>query len=177
MVMVVLVPVLVFAALVVFAMFLEAAGSRAGDRRGDATVRAVLGDAGQPDEPRPVVIATIRNPGPVPVLAGLSVRRSFVPERLDPGTSVAVPRRTAWRRGARRRLSATAHATVGVVPAGETAELTVPVRRLGRRYRLTAIIGQDGGRLRVFRLPVAASAEGGHLFRGELQRPGGDVLR
>ena len=125
-----------------------AAGFRNGDHQADATVVAVLTDAGQPDEPRPVVVATVRNPSGTPLLAGLSVRRAALPG----GHTVTVPRRTA-----RRRLRAGAYATIGVVPAGGSARLTVPVRASARRYVLTAAIGQAGGRLRLHRLRVMAA--------------------
>ena len=39
-----------------------AAGFRNGDQAADAEVSAVLRHSGQPDESRPVVVATVRNP-------------------------------------------------------------------------------------------------------------------
>jgi hypothetical protein len=111
-----------------------AAGLRDGDRPGDAKVSALLRESGQPDEPRPVVIATVRNPSDKPVLAGLSARRTVVPGLLRCGPSVTVPTGTA-----RRSLRP-----------------TVAIRgQLARRYLLTAAIGQTGGRLRLHRLHVA----------------------
>ena len=94
---------------------LVAAGLRAGDRPGDAAVAATLAPG-----PRPVIIATVRNPGDVPLVAGLVVRRQRLPGWLDPGLTVRVPRRTA-----RRKFLAGAQDTVGVVPAGGQAEFRV----------------------------------------------------
>jgi hypothetical protein len=124
-----------------------AAGLRNGDQETDAKVSAVLRNAGQPDEPRPVVLATISNPCGTPVLAGLSARRARWP---GGGQCVTVPRVTR-----RRKFRPGAYATVGVVPAGSTVRFAVPVAAPARRYRLTAVTGQAGGRLRVYRLPLA----------------------
>jgi hypothetical protein len=126
------------------------AGIRAGDRPGDATVTAEAQDTGQPDEPRPVIIATVRNPGRVPLVAGFSARRRLVPGWLDAGMTVSVPRRTG-----RRRFRPGSQAVVGVIEAGAAASFGVPVPARARRYRLTAVIGQASGRLRVFRVPVS----------------------
>ena len=138
----------------VSALGLLHAGLRAGDRLGDAKVSAVLGavpgPAGQPGGPKPVVIVTVRNPGDVSLLAGLSARRRLIPGWLDGGLTVHVPRRTA-----RRRFRAPAHDVTGIVPAGTDARFSVPVASVARRYRLTAVIGQSGGRLRVLRVAVA----------------------
>jgi len=139
---------------------LAAAGLRAGDHAGDAAVGAVLGPG-----PRPVIIATVRNPGDVPLVAGLTVRRQPLPGLLDPGLTVRVPRRTA-----RRNFLAGEQDTVGVVPAGGQAEfrMTAPALltrtgliRTGRRYRLTAVVGQAGGRLRVIGVPVVSGGPAG----------------
>jgi hypothetical protein len=50
----------------------------------------------------------------------------------------------------------TAAADVGVVPATSQAEFRLPVAAPARRYRLTAVVGQAGGRLRVVRIPVVS---------------------
>ena len=123
-------------------------GFRHGDQPLDVTVRAELRGAGQPDEQRPVVIVEIRNPSGTAVLAGLSARPARVPRWLR-GGRVTVPRRTAG-----RRLRAGRQETVGVVPGGGAVRLAVPVARPGRRYWLTAVAGQAGGRLRVHVIPV-----------------------
>jgi hypothetical protein len=135
-----------FAALCCYA----AAGVRGGDRPGDAKVTALLRASGQPDEPRPVAIATIRNPSDKPVLAGLSARRAVLPEWLRGGASVTVPIRTT-----RRSLRPTAFTTVGVVRPHACARFPVPLSGQARRYLLTAAIGQAGGRLRLHRVHVA----------------------
>jgi hypothetical protein len=126
-----------------------AVGLRDGDRPADAKVVALLRDSGQPDEPRPVVIALVRNPSDKPVLAGMSARRAVLPDWLRGGPSVTVPIRTA-----RRALRPTAYTTVGVVPARSYARFPVPTSGRARRYQLIAAIGQAGGRLRVHRLHV-----------------------
>ena len=97
------------------------AGLRAGDRPVDAEVAAWLASAAQPDEQRPVIVVTIRNPSTVPLIAGLSATRRRIPHWLDPGMTVTVPRRTARRRTARRRLRAGSQDVVGLVPAGAAA--------------------------------------------------------
>jgi hypothetical protein len=145
-----------------------ATGLRHGDRPADAKVTALLGDSGQPDEPRPVVIATVRNRSDKPVLAGLSARRALMPEWLRCGPSITVPIRTT-----RRKLRPTAYATVGVVPGRSCARFSVPVSGQSRRYLLTAAIGQTGGRLRLHRLHVAGPRSS---TRRELTLPFGEGL-
>jgi hypothetical protein len=145
-----------------------AAGFRDGDRSADATVTALLRRSGQPDEPRPAVIATIRNPSPKPVLAGLSVRRTRVPKCLHGGPHVTVPLRTA-----RRALRPTRYATIGVVPAGGNAHFPVPAREQARHYLLIAAIGQADGRLRLHRMHVTGPHS---AARTELTLPFGEDL-
>jgi hypothetical protein len=135
--------------LVLCALGLVQAGVRAGDRPADAAVHVRLSESGQPDSARPVLIVTVRNPGTVPLLAGFSVARRQLPGWLDAGMTVHVPRRTI-----RRRYRAARQEVVGVVPAGTGSSFAVPVPVLARRYLLTAVLGQGGGRLRVFRIPV-----------------------
>jgi hypothetical protein len=141
-----------------------ARGLRDGDCPADARVSAVLRDSGQPDEPRPVIVATVVNPSGAAVLAGLSAgpgRLDRLPAWLDacldalpPGAArpltVTVPRRTA-----RAKFRPGGYATVGIVPASGTVRFPVPVDRAARRYVLTAAIGQSAGRLRLHRLHVA----------------------
>jgi hypothetical protein len=138
-----------FAGLCALGFALVHQGTRAGDRAGDARVTAWLSAAAQPDETRPVVIVRVRNPAGVALVSGFSVRPRRVPAWLSGWASVSVPRRTT-----RRRFRAVEQDVVGVVPAGGTARFTVPVLSHGRGYRLTAVIGQGAGRLRVFRMPV-----------------------
>jgi len=154
----------IFAALCCYA----AAGVRGGDRPGDAKVSALLRASGQPDEPRPVVVATVRNPSDKPVLAGLSARRAVLPEWLRGGASVTVPIRTT-----RRGLRPTAYETIGVVPARASARFPVPTRARARRYLVTAAIGQTGGRLRLHRLHVGGRHS---ATRSELSLPFGEDL-
>jgi hypothetical protein len=130
--------------------WVAAAGFRNGDRATDAKVSAVLRDGGQPDESRPVVVATVCNPSGTPVLTGLSVRRARVPQWLGGALSVTVPRRTR-----RRKFRPGGYACVGIVPGQTAVRFTVPVPATARRYRLTAAVGQSGGRLRVYRLRLA----------------------
>jgi len=133
-----------------------ARGFRDGDRPADATASAVLRDSGQPDESRPVIVATVVNPSPSPALVGLSVRpaRPAWPPSWLTGLghplTVTVPRRTA-----RARFRPAAYDTVGVVPASATVRFPVPVGRAARRYLLTVAVGQPAGRLRLHRLRVA----------------------
>jgi len=143
-----------------------ARGLRNGDRPADATVTAVLRDAGQPDEPRPVIPAAIGNPSATPVLAGLEARKARTPRRLSGSLNVTVPHRTA-----RRKFRPSAHATVGIVPGGTTVSFAVPVSSNARRYLLTAAVGQAGGRLRLYHLhrpgiPVAPRAAAAGMSGG-----------
>ncbi|HYY20098.1 MAG TPA: hypothetical protein VE864_14770 [Streptosporangiaceae bacterium] len=129
---------------------LVVAGLRTGDQAGDATVNAVM------DARHSTIVATVHNPGDVPLVAGFSARRRLLPGWLDAGMTVRVPRRTA-----RRKFRAGAHKTVGVVPAASQAEFRLPVAAPARRYRLTAVVGQAGGRLRVVRIPVVSGGSAG----------------
>jgi hypothetical protein len=145
-----------------------AMGLRDGDRPADAKVTAVLRASGQPDEPRPVVIALVRNRSDKPVLAGLSARSAVLPAWLRGGHTITVPIRTA-----RRAFRPTGYATVGVVPAHANARFHVPTGVCARRYLLTAAIGQAGGRLRVHRLHVAGPRS---AARTDLTLPFGEDL-
>ena len=49
-----------------------APGLRNGDRPGDARVTALLATGTQPDERRPPIVVTMRNPWGTPVIAALS---------------------------------------------------------------------------------------------------------
>jgi hypothetical protein len=183
---------------------LAAAGFRNGDRPGDARVTALIAtgpdSAGQPaawqpatgppatreftpgpvrsvprpaavrpGDPGPVIVATVCNPSGTPVLAALRARRSLLPLWLALPLSVGVPRWTT-----RRRYRPARSATVGVVPPGDTARLTVPAPRPARRCLLIVAVGQEGGRLRVHRLRLAAaadSADGRDAFRPSCLQP------
>ena len=92
-----------------------------------------------------------------------------IPGWLAEPVNVSVPRRAA-----RRAFRPDGHSTVGVVAGDESADLAAPVQACARRYLLTILVGQSGGRLRVHRLRmdgarctppgrVAVTAEqGGH---------------
>jgi hypothetical protein len=152
-------------------------GVRDGDHPGDATVSAVLRDSRQPDERRPVIVATVVNPSGAAVLAGLAAR----PSRLDrlpcwlavvlAGTTssltVTVPCRTA-----RAKFRPGGYATVGIVPASGTVRFPVPVDRAARGYVLTAAIGQSAGRLRLCRLRVAGPGTAADRTPAVLSRGG-----
>jgi hypothetical protein len=130
-------------------------GFRSGDRALDVTVSAGLGDPGQPDEPRPVVIADIANPSGDAVVVGLAARAARAPfllARLQP-KRVTVPWLTR-----RRALRAGRFETVGVVAAGSAERLAAPVAATARAYWLTVAAGQSGGRLRVCRVLVREQA-------------------
>lgn len=142
---------IVFAVMLAVPSWCLVRGLRNGDRSADANVTAALRHAGQPDEPRPVIVAAVRNPSGTPVLAGLSARRVRAPGWLTGGLNVTVPRRTK-----RRKFRPSAWATVGVVPANATVQFAVPVQAPACRYLLTAAIGQAGGRLRLYHLHLAA---------------------
>jgi hypothetical protein len=128
-------------------------GFRNGDRPDDAPVRAALRSSGQPGEERPVAVVAVRNPGSTPVLAAVAVRRALVPGRLAGAAGTAVPRRTA-----RRAYRPGGFPTVAVVTAGQCAELSAPVPASARHYLVTVLVGQAGGRLRVHRLRIEATA-------------------
>jgi hypothetical protein len=64
---------------------LVAAGLRAVDQAGDATVSAAA-DAGQL-----TVVVVVRNPGDVPLVAGFSARRRLLPDWLGAGMTVRAP--------------------------------------------------------------------------------------
>jgi hypothetical protein len=148
---------------------LAASGFRSGDRPGDARVTATLADAGQPDEPRPVVACRVSNGSGAAVLAGLTVRRAWLWDRW-PGGGFSV--RAPWRTG-RRRFRATSHDTVGVVPAGAEARFTAPVPGAARGYVLTTVVGQRDGRLRVYRLLVRGGRQPGTVLGAPRDLSGG----
>jgi hypothetical protein len=124
-------------------------GLRDGDRPLDVTVRAAPARTGHPEGAPRSVVAWVHNPGSVPVLVGLSVRRSRRPGWLAPGVNARVPLRTSH-----RRFGPGAQEIVGVVAPGEGEGWPVPAPAGGRRGRLVAVIGQAGGRLRVITLAV-----------------------
>jgi len=138
--------------------WLVVAGIRNGDRPGDARVSARLVTGSQVDERRPLVIAHVRNPSGTPVLGAVRVRRALLPAWFAGTRDVRVPR---WTGG--RAFRPGRYATVGVIAPGAAAELAAPVPVRARRYLLIVAVGQEGGRLRVYRLrlgPVCFTATG-----------------
>jgi len=120
-------------------------GMRRGDRPGDVTISVVMSRFQHPEMRCPAAVVTMRNPGPVPVLVGLTARRSWVPSWLRPEPLIVrAPRLTN-----RRWLKPGRQAIVGVLAAGDAARWLVPVPRGGMTRRMVAVIGQAGGRLRV----------------------------
>jgi hypothetical protein len=151
--------VLVVAVVAALLALLAAAlkGLRDGDRPFDATVRAApsrapSAGAGHPEGAPRSVLAWVHNPGPVPVLVGLSVRRSRLPGWLAPGLNAQVPMRTGH-----ARFGPQAQQVVGVVAPGESEGWPVAAPVAGKRGRLVAVIGQAGGRLRVITVAVPLS--------------------
>jgi hypothetical protein len=138
-------------------------GLRDGDRPLDVTVRA--GPAGHPEGAPRAVLAWVHNPGPVPVLVGLSVRRSHRPGWLSPALNARVPWRTRH-----PKFGPQAQDTVGVVAPGESEGWPVAAPGRGQRGRLVAVVGQANGRLRVITLAVPL-APAGYASRWPARRP------
>lgn len=120
-------------------------GVRRGDRPGDVTISAVMSRFQHPEMRCPAAVVTVRNPGPVPVLVGLTARRSWVPFWLhgDP-LIVRVPFLTT-----RPRLLPARQSVVGVLAAGDAGRWLIPVPRGRIARQAVAVAGQAGGRLRV----------------------------
>jgi hypothetical protein len=137
-------------------------GMRNGDRPGDTQVSALVAtDAGGGN---PMIIARVHNPSRAPALTALRVRRGFVPGELIGKFTVRVPR---WTKG--RRFRPGAYETVGVVPAGAATDFPVPAPERAHRYVLTVAVGQQDGRLRVYRLRLAGADI--YLGSGEVRAP------
>ena len=120
-------------------------GVRRGDRPGDVTISVVMSRFQHPDELCPAAVVTVRNPGPVPVLVGLTARRCWAPAWLVGNPLIVrVPRVTT-----RGRLRPARQAVVGVLAAGDAGRWLIPVPHGGLTRRVVAVAGQAGGRLRV----------------------------
>jgi hypothetical protein len=127
------------------AILLGLEGLRRGDRPGDVTVSAVMSRFQHPDECCPAAVVTVRNPGSVPVLVGLTARRYWTPAWLGGNPLIVrVPRLTK-----RGRLRPARQAVVGVLAAGDAGRWLIPVPHGGLTRRVVAVAGQAGGRLRV----------------------------
>jgi hypothetical protein len=146
---------------------LTAEGFRNGDRTGDALVTARLmagahTAGGHTGDARPLIAGRVRNPSGTPVIAALDARPASLPPLLAGPLTVTVPRWTG-----RRKFRPGRYTCVGVVPAAGSAEFAVPVPLPARRYLLTVAVGQEGGRLRVYRLRLAGP--GTALGRSEIR--------
>jgi len=137
-------------------------GLRNGDQPGDSRVSALV--AAGATGGNPLIFATVRNPSGTPALTALRVSRGFVPGSLAGRFSVRVPR---WTKG--RRFRPDAYQTIGVVPASGATEFAVPLSRRAHRYVLTVAVGQQGGRLRLYRLRLAGTDI--YLGSGEVRTP------
>jgi hypothetical protein len=130
------------------AVFVVAIDRRAAawSRPGDATVGMVVTVADRPSDGRTAFSVEIANPGSVPVLAGLSLRRALLPGGWK---TVSVARRTT-----RPHYQPDRQATVAVVPPESVSLVSVLVPSDHPRYRLAIMLGQSDGRLHVIRAPV-----------------------
>ena len=126
-------------------------GLRTGDRRDDALLLAV-----EPLAKARGASVTVNNPGDVPILLGLSLRRAGLRLRLEGPSFVRV------RNGrVTSDLLAGTQASVGILGAGETATFAVPAEPgLRRRAELVAVIGQPR-RLRTIHRLVMLNHEAG----------------
>jgi hypothetical protein len=122
-------------------------GSR--PRPGDAIVTEIVTALDWPTDGEAIISVAIANPGPVPVLVGLLLRRQLLP--------VGWRRITVAGRTTSPRYLASAQAAVAAVAGGETDRLTAPVPSAcaRRRWRLVIMIGQPDCRLQVISAPVA----------------------
>jgi hypothetical protein len=151
--------------LIVLTAELAAAGAhvvRVMDRRaasrprpGDATVTAISAVADWPSEGQATFSVAIWNPGSLPVLVGVLLRRRLLPAGRS-RTSVA-------RRTSGGRYQPSRQAAVAAVPKGKVGQLSVlvPDGRARRRYRFVLLIGQPDGRLSVISTPVCIGCSSG----------------
>lgn len=108
----------------------------------DSSLSPVHGD--------PVILATVSNPGPKPVLVGFRVHQRILPVLPGAEAKVRVPRRTT-----RRRYRADRQQTVAVVPAGGSTQLSFRVSgAAGTPFSVVAAVGHCDRRLRVITVPV-----------------------
>lgn len=141
---------LVGAALLVLvggALGLISFGLQTGDRPGDVTV---IGVSEQPG----AVLVGLSNPGQLPVLVGLSLRRPGLRLRLEAGTYVSRCRSSAQ----------PLPPVVGVLAARETGRFALSASlRWGERAELQVVVGQEG-RLRTIHRELRL-ADGGQASR------------
>jgi hypothetical protein len=126
-------------------------GLRAGDQPGEALLVALT----PLNAPRGVWV-TISNPGPVPVIVGMSLRRAGLRLRLEG------PAYTRIRNGSTAsELLAGHQALIGVLDAGETQTFVVPAEApIRRRAELVAVIGQPERLRTLHRLVMLAQRSG-----------------
>lgn len=127
------------------ALILVANSRAASPRPSDATVTAVSVLRDYPDEGTAMIAVAISNPGPMPVVVGLSARGRGWPGR---GTRTTTPHRSS-----RRRYRADQQTTIGVVAPGSVSRLSALIAT-DRRCRIVVVVGQPDGRLRVTGVPV-----------------------
>lgn len=114
-------------------------GLQDGDREGDVLVMGIS----PREQPRGLSVR-LTNPGRVPVLVGLSLRRRGIRLRLETGTYVS--------RG--RTATAPLPAVVGVLAPGETGSLTISAPPgLSEQAELQVVAGQEA-RLRIIHREV-----------------------
>jgi hypothetical protein len=97
------------------ALIIPAERAFGGPRPGGAAVTAVSPIVDRPGDGQTVVSVAISNPGPAPVLVGLSLRRKLLPGGRTRTTTV--------RRSARRRYHASRQTVVAAVPNGQISRL------------------------------------------------------
>lgn len=123
-------------------------GLRAGERSGEALVLTVRVDG----SPRALQVSVV-NPGAVPVIAGLSLRRPGLRLHLEGGSYTRV------RRGARPELLPGAQMALGAVAPGEIGSFTVLAPPgLKDRAELVTLVGQNGRLRTLHRLVALPSA-------------------
>ena len=135
-------------------------GLRAGDQPGEA----LLLDVAPLTAPRGALV-TVRNPGKVPVIVAMSLRRAGPRLRLD-GPAYARTRSGSTA----SELLAGRQTAVGLLDAGETQTFVVPAEApIPRRAELVAVIGQRDRLRTLHRLVVLAEASGADPGRARAQ--------
>jgi hypothetical protein len=126
-------------------------GLRACDQPGEA----LLVEVAALSAPRGASV-TVSNPGPAPVIVGMSLRRAGPRLRLEGPAYVRI------RDGSTAsELLAGHQASIGVLDAGETQTFVVPAEApIRRRAELVAVIGQPERLCTLHRLVVLAEASG-----------------
>ena len=96
------------------------------------------------------ILVAVDNPGPSPVLVGLTVRPRLSPLLLAGRTKARVPRRPA-----RPRYRAERQQIVSVVPANASAQFPVHLTgAVSNSFSVVVVAGQCDRRLRVITVPV-----------------------